>query len=528
MKSIGAFLVASFVALSLVAAPEEVEDRWVFLPCTFWGHDDAKPHSFAFFTNTVQRAKNAGYNGVLLTSHMDVMPNWVPHLSNQVVRAKAFCDEIGIEVIPMVWDVGYGGDCPGNWFESRPADDLEYVSDGKVARFDPQHVRVDGLTTNLQTFVGEEGKSMPMRPSVRFTLKKGTRYLLSVRLRSTGVPEKDKPQFIGFVPGRKSSAYSFAPAFASDGAWHEIVLPLEGVSDDEVTLVFGHWGRVGKLEVENFRVTPRGICEATRRERIPFVVKDAKSGRVYEEGRDYDEVPGVSKYRGEGPLTGPWLELTLPRGSRIRRGARLLVSAEIPYLYPHRKQYSACMSNPDWYRRAAKAARAIEEMLHPKKWFLCFDELAVANTCAACRSRNLDMAHLIGDCLRRQREIVRKVNPDAVCYVWGDMLDPNHNANEGYAHTVGSYEGIAKCIPQDLVICPWWGEKALVQADYWSANGFRMVAGAYYDDKSHKHDKLWLEASKKHPDKFTGFMFCTWRNDFSELENFAKLMFGGK
>ena len=81
------------------------------------------------------------------------------------------------------------------------------------------------------------------------------------------------------------------------------------------------------------------------------------------------------------------------------------------------------------------------------------------------------MAHLIGGCLARQREIVRKVSPDAVCYVWGDMLDPNHNARDGYANTHGSYTGIAKCIPQDLVIVPWWGEKAAQQVEYWRVSG---------------------------------------------------------
>ena len=102
------------------------------------------------------------------------------------------------------------------------------------------------------------------------------------------------------------------------------------------------------------------------------------------------------------------------------------------------------------------------------------------------------------------------------------MLDPNHNANEGYAHTLGIYEGIAKCIPQDLVICPWWGKKADVQTAYWAANGFRCLAGAYYDDKTHKNAHAWRKEMETHPGLFTGWMYATWRNDYSEMENFLR------
>ena len=110
------------------------EDRWVYMPCHFWGKDP-QLHSLAFFTNTVAQAKAAGYNGVLLSCHLDLSHQWPPHLVKQLTRAKAFCDAIGMEVIPMTWDVGYGGDCPGNWFESREVANLPYVRRGGKAVF---------------------------------------------------------------------------------------------------------------------------------------------------------------------------------------------------------------------------------------------------------------------------------------------------------------------------------------------------------------------------------------------------------
>ena len=500
-------------------------DKWVYMPCHFWGKDPAL-HSLAFFTNTVARARSVGYNGVLLSCHLDLSHQWPPHLVNQLTKAKAFCDAIGIEVIPMTWDVGYGGDCPGNWFESREIADLPYVRRGGKAVFDPPPVEVRGGPTENLAFNGSDHAKAPMRVYRRFTLRKGVRYVVCARARSTGVPEKDYFQFIGFVPSiPKKTAYYSAPKHAADGEWHDLLFPLEAKTDEEVTLAFGHWGATGRLEIAKFEVRARGICGATRRKGIPFVVKGERSGRIYEEGRDYAEVPPIS-VRGEGAPLGPYLELDIPPASRIGEGERLLVTAEIPNNFhsSKRDQYAACMSNPDYYARMEKCARRVQEMLKPRKWFFCFDELRSANTCAACRARKLDMAHLIGDCLSRQREIVRAVSPGTVCYVWGDMLDPNHNANEGYAHTLGSYEGIAKCIPQDLVICPWWGKKADVQADYWASNGFRCIAGAYYDDKSHENARAWRAAMDGHPGTFTGWIYATWRYDYSEMESFLREM----
>lgn len=504
-------------------------DRLVFLPCNFWGKE-GEAHSYGFFTNVVQRAHKAGYNGVILSAHLDLMHTWGngSYLSNRVVQAKAFCDSLGMDLVPMTWDVGYGGDCPPNWFESRTVADLPYVRSGDRAIFDPPSVTVEGGPTAHMSFSGDVGRQMPMRPTRRFKLRKGVRYVLTVRAKSTDVPESDLFQFIGFVPSANGkAAYYSSQKFPHDGKWHDLVFPFEAKTDEEVTMVFGHWGKVGRLELSDFKVRARGICGATRRDGIPFIVKDAASGVVYVEGRDYATVPPI-KVRGEGEPLGPYLELSIPANSSIADGARLLVTADIPSRFGdgERAQYAACMSNEDWYKRAEMSARVIGNVLRPRRWFLCFDELRSANSCAACRARNIDMAHLIGECLTRQREIVRKVSPDAVCYVWGDMLDPNHNAKEGYAFTHGSYDGIAGCIPKDLVIVPWWGEKAAEQIEYWHANGFRVCPGAYYDCKDQKNERSWIKAAGLHPESVTGFVFCTWRMNFDELENFANLMFG--
>ena len=73
------------------AGAGEMPDRWVYMPCNFWGKGDG-PHSLGHFTNIAARAKAAGYNGLVLSAHLDLAYKWPQHLSNQVLRAKAFCD----------------------------------------------------------------------------------------------------------------------------------------------------------------------------------------------------------------------------------------------------------------------------------------------------------------------------------------------------------------------------------------------------------------------------------------------------
>ena len=510
-----AITVGLFSALAFAAGATE---RWVYLSCDFWGKP-MKPNSYGFFTNVAARAKAAGYNAIALDSHFDVAYKWPSSLMKRMRDAKNFCDSLGIEILPVLWDISHGAGCPGNWLESCPVNDLPYVRRGGKAVFNPEPVAVRGGPTENISVNGSSSKRVPMRIERRFSLKKGVRYVITVRARSKGVPADDRFQFYGSAEGRKGASYYKAMPYPHDGEWHDVVYPIEAKGDDDVSMYFGHWGRTGQLDVASFTVRQRGICGATRREGIPFTVKDAETGREYAEGRDYCEVPPIP-FKHEGDPLGPYLELEIPAGSRIPEGGRLKVSAEIPNMFftGKHKQYAGCMSNPEYYRHVETGARVVQNFLKPRMWFFCFDELRSANSCAACRARNLDMAHLMGDCITRLREAVRKVSPTARCCVWGDMFAPCRNAHDGYARTNGSFDGAAECLPKDMIICPWGSKKMEIESDYWAEKGFKCIAGAYYDDKTLGAMRRWRAVMKKHPTMFEGWMYATWYQDFSDLE----------
>ena len=55
------------------------------------------------------------------------------------------------------------------------------------------------------------------------------------------------------------------------------------------------------------------------------------------------------------------------------------------------------------------------------------DEVRTGGSCEACKKRGMSMGQILGDCISRQFNLLREVNPKAEIFVWSDMLDPNHN-----------------------------------------------------------------------------------------------------
>ena len=134
------------------------------------------------------------------------------------------------------------------------------------------------------------------------------------------------------------------------------------------------------------------------------------------------------------------------------------------------------------------------------------------------------MAHLIGDCLARQREIVRKVSPDAVCYVWGDMLDPNHNGVACYYNCRGSFADAWRGVPKDVTVVCWNGLSSDRSLKFFSEHGFRTLAAAYYDEKPpFEHSRRWRDLVRR-TEGARGILYTTWRQDYRDLPAFVKMV----
>ena len=271
--------------------------------------------------------------------------------------------------------------------------------------------------------------------------------------------------------------------------------------------------------MDDVQVEEVGLTNVLRRPGTPVKVSNDRTGEVYEEGRDYAAIsdPRLNfRWDHDGPA------IQLLQGSRVHAGDRLRVD----YFHGttiYRDQVPIDMSEPVVYEIWQRQIPLIEKYLGPKKYFLSMDEVRIGGFCQACQRRHLSMAQILGDCVTRQHQMIRAVNPKAEVYVWSDMFDPNHNAREKYYLIDGSLQGTWNYIPKDLVIACWYFEKRDLSLDFFSKLGYRTFAGAYYDADDLANPKAWLESLNRTPGAI-GIMYTTWEKKYELLSAFGDLV----
>jgi len=277
-----------------------------------------------------------------------------------------------------------------------------------------------------------------------------------------------------------------------------------------------------KWQVLDRRLVHRrdGPINVIRRPGTPVSVKSEDGSVVYEEGRDYQrlEDPNYSPYRVDRPA--PPLRL-LP-GSRIKDGQRLRVSWYHAQKI-HESQVTVCMAEPELYEIFDHEAALLAKHVNPKKVILSMDEIRMGGTCEACRGR--DMGQLLGECITKQVQILRKYMPDLEVYIWSDMLDPNHNAHGDYYLVEGDFTGSWNHVPKDLVIAVWGGEPRPKSVQFFAEQGFSQLIACYYDAPNLEGVKGWLNVVQGVP-KVKGFMYTPWRKSYDLLEEFGRLVSG--
>ena len=152
------------------------------------------------------------------------------------------------------------------------------------------------------------------------------------------------------------------------------------------------------------------------------------------------------------------------------------------------------------------------------------DEIRCAGSCKACKDRGISLAAILGDCITKQRAIIKRARPDADVYIWSDMLDPNHNAHDNYYVCEGDYSGVWDLIPKDLVVACWYYEIRDKSMKFFSEHGFRTLGAAYYDTAKLEDNCLgWIDTCQQTPG-CVGNMYTTWQKRYELLEPFGKAL----
>ncbi len=182
-----------------------------------------------------------------------------------------------------------------------------------------------------------------------------------------------------------------------------------------------------------------------------------------------------------------------------------------------------CLSEPKMDQILRDQARRVNELFHPRTFFMSHDEIRVANWCKACRDRRLTPGQLLAENVRQCTTILKSVNPNARIVVWSDMFDPNHNAVDSYYLVNGSLKGSWEGLPRDVIIANWNGGKARESLAFFAGRGHRQLIAGYYDVDDLSNFQTWDEAARN-VKGIIGFMYTTWAAKYGLLETYAEAM----
>lgn len=538
-----------------LAQPTKFRDRFVWVFGWGLGRDD----DVAQILHVLKTAANHGYNGAVLSAGLDSLCKRDQAYLQRLEGIKRACEELGLELIPAVFSIGYGGGILAhdrNLAEGLPVKDALFVVKGSEATLVPdppvqivnggfeefEGNRLKGFAFHDQpgevSFVDMEVKRNG-KASIRFenftsnpyghgrimqeiTVKPYRCYRVSVWVRTEGLQPQGCFRLLVLAGNRDLAPRTFRIPPTSD--WQKVTMIFNSQKFDKVRVYAGVWGaRSGKFWLDDWTIEEIGPINVLRRPGTPVVVKSEDGSVVFEEGKDY------------APLVDPnfhlWTNFDRPAptlkilpSSRIKDGQRLRVSWYHPMLI-YESQVTVCMGEPAIYEIFEHEAKLLWEKLRYRKVLLNMDEVRMGGTCKACEGKN--MAQLLGECITRQVRSLRRHNPKAEIYIWSDMLDPNHNARPDYYLVEGDFTGSWNFVPKDIIVAVWGGAPREKSLRFFAEQGFRTLVACYYDAPNLDEVKGWLEIARKIPN-VTGFMYTTWERKYQLLGDFGRLVFGNE
>ncbi len=191
-------------------------------------------------------------------------------------------------------------------------------------------------------------------------------------------------------------------------------------------------------------------------------------------------------------------------------------------------QNMCCLSTPKLYDVLRDQVTRVNDLLHPKVFFMQHDEIRIANWDESCQSRHLTPGEILADNVRKCTQIIRDLRPDADIWVWSDMFDPMHNAHGDYYAVNGTWAGSWEGLDAKVGIVNWYGELAGKNAPFFAERGNRQILAGYYDgDETGDWIKEWLSKTAEVPGRI-GAMYTTWQDKYDAMDVWAAKAWGGK
>ena len=501
---------------------------------------------------TMERAKRAGYNGMVITdSKFSILDNvYKPYFTNaERVRLKG--GELGLTIIPAVADMGYSGGLLAhdvNLIEGQPVKRAPFVVKGGVltperkvtyANSGMEQSNGDKLTgfsyqdgPGVQSFVDQAVKHTGNQ-SIRFENYKGinarvmhpltVRPWQQYRVRFWLKTEAVVPvsEFRCFAMGVGGKVLSFMDSGAKQTQdWTEHTIIFNSQNFDQVTLYTGLWsGQSGKFWLDDISVEEAGFLNVLRRPGAPIKL-EYENGQVLKEGELVDPVVdpnlGTTPWKGEYTFTHatPLIKTKLPEGTRVLASYSHAVATESG-------KTAICPSEPKTLDILKDQFARVATMWKPKGLFLAHDEIRVAGVCPLCSIST--PGALYANNLRQCVALAHRTVPGGMTLVWSDMFDPSHNAVDNYYLSGGTWKESWRGLTPDVTIMNWNSGKPNESLGFFAGLGCHQILSGFYDAPV-DGIKPWLAAARS-VKGIDGVMYTTWVGDYSKLESFAKVAF---
>jgi hypothetical protein len=548
------------------AAEPKITDRWVYLQKNLQVTEEI-PKVVAL----IERAAAAGYNGVVLADYkLNILGQVPDHYFRNIAKVKAAAERLNVELIPCVASFGYSDGILAhdvNLAEGLPVKDAPFVVKDGVAvpestlagrnliPGDFEEVRGDtgdtfagwgfqdepGAGTYVDRRIRHRGRSSlriekkqgvegNLRVSKELAVRPWTPFHASVWIRTEGFENAGAVRMFAMSPEGRVLSHSHL-GVKRDQDWTRHHVMFNSLGNEKIRFYLGVWGaQPGKMWIDDAAVTESHFVNLVRRDECPLVVADARTGKPFEEGRDFERLvdPKLGRVQWAGTFDvyhePPVLKLTSK--SRIKPGTKLKVS----YFHAvtiYDNQTSASLTDPKSLAIVGDQIDRVHKLLNPKTWFLSHDEIRVANwSIPAGRTEPYPTAgEVLADNVRQCVKRIRDVNPDARICIWSDMFDPHHNAVDNYYLVNGSLAGSWEGVPSDVTIINWNGGKPRESLSFFAGRKHQQVLAGYYDSAPGQI-RDWLEAGEGLTG-VNGVMYTTWQANFNDLEAFAAAAWGG-
>ena len=533
---------AFLIGLWFFPISSQAKELWVYAPVNL-----LVPQEVTRLMTLMERAQKLGYTHFLIAdSKFSRLAEMDKRYFDQVEQVKKRAAELKIKLVPAVCPVGYSNDILSlnpNLAEGLPVRDTLYVVKSGLA----QHV--SELETNLplisepkkwgfidESLVHEDDalRSSPphsanVRLSKKLTLKPFRQYHVSVRVKTDGF---STPIEIKALTPQGNSLIFTNLGVKETQDWREHHVTFNSLEHTEVSIYFGAWGpKQGTVWISAPEIEECGAVNLLRRAATPVTIKynePSGTGRLLIEGVDFepwsDPKLGMVPYAGEYEVwhTPPPIRLKkkLPEGTQLR----------VSYYHPHivyDGQVCAAANDQAFQDLLDDQIERMTKLFPTADFMMSHDEYRVMGWTEPT-IKTLEPfptpAQVLSHNAKHCSDLLLQRAPKSRVLVWSDMFDPYHNAVDKYYLVNGSLMDAS--VPREVMIVNWNFGKRQESLRHFADRGHLQIIAGYYDAPPDQIVR-WLDTVlAEKVNTVDGVMYTTWRRNYDDLEEFAKLVRG--